>query len=212
MDKFEVVRKLGEEKLVAVIRAESKEEGFKVVDAVIAGGIKFIEVTLTVPGALDIIKELVEKYKGQDVCIGAGTVLDEETARLAILAGSSYVVSPMLKESVVKMCNRYRVACLPGVMTVKEVVEALELGVDVAKVFPGDAYSPGIIKSFKGPIPQGNFMPTGGVSIANVGEWLTAGAYAVGTGSSLTVGAKTGDYAAVTAEAQKFVAEVAKFR
>ena len=212
MDKLQVIKKLGEEKLVAVIRAESKEQGFKVIDAVKAGGIKFLEITLTVPGAIDIIKELVEKYKDEELYIGAGTVLDSETARLAILAGATYVVSPFLSEEVVKMCNRYRVPCLPGVQTIKEIVAALELGVDVAKVFPGDAYSPSIIKSFKGPIPQGNFMPTGGVSLENVGDWITAGAYAVGTGSSLTAGAKTGDYAAVTAEAKKFVEAVAKYK
>ena len=212
MDKLEVIKKLGEEKLVAVIRAESKEQGFKIIDAVRAGGIKFLEITLTVPGAIDIIKELVDKYKGEEVYIGAGTVLDPETARLAILAGATYVVSPYFSEEVVKLCNRYRVPCLPGVQTIKEIVSALECGVDVVKVFPGDAYHPGIIKSFKGPIPQGNYMPTGGVSLSNIGEWLSAGAYAVGTGSSLTAGAKTGDYQAVTEEAKKFVAEVKKFK
>lgn len=212
MDKIDVIRALKEEKVVAVIRAESKEQGIDVTEAVTKGGFKFLEVTLTVPGALDIIKELSAKYKGQDVYIGAGTVLDAETARMAILAGATYVVSPMFSEDIMKMCNRYRVVCMPGVQTVQEIVQALEMGADVLKVFPGDAYSPGIIKSFKGPIPQGNFMPTGGVSLSNIQEWLSAGAFAVGTGSSLTAGAKTGDYAAVTAEAEKFVAEVKKFK
>jgi len=210
--KINIIKKLGEEKLVAVIRAESKEQGFKIVEAVKNGGIKFLEVTLTVPGAVDIIRELVKKYKDEDVCIGAGTVLDSETARIAILAGAQYIVSPCFDEDVMKMCNRYRVPIMPGAQTVREVVSALEMGADVIKVFPGDAFSPSIIKSFKGPLPQGNFMPTGGVSLDNVKDWLAAGAYAVGTGSSLTAGAKTGDYAAVEEEARKFVAEVAKHK
>ena len=210
--KISIIKKLGEEKLVAVIRAESEEQGFKIVEAVKKGGIKFLEVTLTVPGAIDIIRELVKRYKGEDVYIGAGTVLDPETARLAILAGAAYIVSPCFCQEVMKMCNRYRVPVLPGAQTVREVVQSLEMGADVIKVFPGDAFNPSIIKSFKGPLPQGNFMPTGGVSLANAKEWLEAGAYAVGTGSSLTAGAKTGDYAAVEEEARRFVEEVEKYR
>jgi len=212
MDKIDIIKRLGEEKLVAVIRAESQEQGFQIVEAVKQGGIKFLEITLTVPGAVDIIANLVKKYKDEDIFIGAGTVLDPETARIAILAGASYIVSPYFCPDVIKMCNRYRVPVMPGCQTVREIVQSLECGVDVIKVFPGDAFSPGIIKSFKGPVPQGNYMPTGGVSLANVKDWLAAGAYAVGTGSSLTAGAKTGDYAAVTEEAKKFVAEVAKFK
>ena len=208
MDKIDIIKKLGEEKLVAVIRAESQEQGFEIVEAVKRGGIKFLEITLTVPGAVDIISFLVKKYQDEDVVIGAGTVLDPETARIAILAGAGYVVSPYFNPEVLKTCNRYRVAAMPGCQTVREVVQSLEMGADVIKVFPGDAFNPSIIKSFKGPIPQGNFMPTGGVSLSNTREWLDAGAYALGTGSSLTAGAKTGDYEAVEVEARKFVAEV----
>ena len=210
--KLNMLRRLGEEKIVAVIRAESEEQGFKIVDAVKKGGIKFLEVTLTVPGAIDIIKELTRKYKNEDIYIGAGTVLDPETARAAILAGAQYIVSPCFCPEVMKMCNRYRVPVMPGAQTVKEIVACLEMGADIVKIFPGDAYSPGIIRSFKGPLPQGLFMPTGGVSLENVKDWLAAGAYAVGTGSNLTAGAKIGDFDAVTAEAQKFVAEVAKYK
>ncbi|MCL2203445.1 MAG: bifunctional 2-keto-4-hydroxyglutarate aldolase/2-keto-3-deoxy-6-phosphogluconate aldolase [Defluviitaleaceae bacterium] len=210
--KFAMLRALGEEKVVAVIRAESEEQGFKIVDAVKKGGIKFLEITLTVPGAIDIIKELAKKYKNEDIYLGAGTVLDPETARAAILAGAAYIVSPCFSPEVMRMCNRYRVPCMPGAQTIKEIVACLEMGADIIKVFPGDAYSPSIIKSFKGPLPQGNFMPTGGVSLANVKDWFAAGAYAVGTGSNLTAGAKTGDFDAVTAEARKFVEEVGKVK
>lgn len=208
MDKIDIIQKLKSEKLVAVIRADSKEQGLKIVEAVKLGGIKFLEITLTVPGAIDIIKELVTYYKDEDVVIGAGTVLDGETARAAILAGANYVVSPSFNAEVSKLCNRYRIACISGAQTVREVLLGLEAGGDVVKIFPGDAYTPNIIKSFKGPIPQGMYMPTGGVSVENAKQWIDAGAIAVGTGSSLTKGAKTGDYESITAEAKRFVEAV----
>lgn len=212
MKRMETIRRIAESGVVAVIRAESKEQGIKIVDAVKKGGIKALEVTMTVPGAIDIIKELTEVYKNEDVIIGAGTVLDPETARACILAGAEYIVSPMLNPEVVRLCNRYRVPVMPGIMTVKEAVEALELGAEVLKVFPGNAFGPSIISAFRGPIPQGNFMPTGGVSLDNVKDWIKAGAIAVGTGSDLTKGAKTGDYDLITETAAKFVAEVKKAR
>jgi len=206
MDKLDIIAKLKEEKVVAVVRAESKEQGEKIIDSIVKGGINFIEITMTVPGAVDIIKELSEKYKSNpDVVIGAGTVLDPETARMVILAGAKYVVSPSFNPETVKMCNRYRVPVMPGIMTVKEAVEALELGVDILKVFPGNAFGPSIIKAFKGPLPQACFMPTGGVSVENAHEWIKNGAIAVGTGSNLTAGAKTGDYESITKIARDFV-------
>jgi len=206
MDKIEILSKLKEEKIVAVIRAKNKEQGLKVSEAIRKGGIKFLELTMTVPGALDIIKELSEQYKDdKEVVIGAGTVLDAETARLAILAGAKFVVSPSLSPEVIRMCHRYRVAVMPGVMTPTEALHALELGADLIKVFPGGAFGPSIIKDFKGPLPQGNFMPSGGVSVDNALEWIKNGAFAIGTGSSLTSGAQTGDYEAVTKVAEQFV-------
>lgn len=208
MDKISILKKLGEDKLVAVIRASSRDEGIAICDAVRKGGIRFLEITFTVPKAAMIIEELTDRYADEDVMIGAGTVLDAETARTAILAGAQFLVSPCFDEAMVKLCNRYRVPILPGAQTIGEVMKCLEAGADIVKVFPGDAYKPSIIKSFHGPIPQGLFMPTGGVSIDNVREWLNAGAYAVGTGSSLTKGAKTGDYEAVTREAKRFVEAV----
>ncbi|WP_338451174.1 bifunctional 2-keto-4-hydroxyglutarate aldolase/2-keto-3-deoxy-6-phosphogluconate aldolase [Niallia oryzisoli] len=210
MDKIDIIAKLRDEAIVAVIRAENKEQGLKVSDAIRQGGIKFLELTMTVPGALDIIKELSERYKGEDVVIGAGTVLDPETARLAILAGAAYVVSPNFSPEMIQLCNRYRVPVMPGVMTATEVVKAMELGVDVIKVFPGGAFGPSIIKDFKGPLPHGNFMPSGGVSLENAAQWIKNGAFAIGTGSSLTAGAKTGDYESVTKTAAEFVAIVRK--
>lgn len=208
MERLRTLMKITEEGIVAVIRAESKDQGLKIVDAVRQGGIKILEVTMTVPGAVDIIKEITEHYKNEDVIIGAGTVLDPETARACILAGAKYIVSPSINPETIKLCNRYRIPMMPGIMTVREAIEALELGAEILKIFPGSAFGPDIIKAYKGPVPQGNFMPTGGVSLSNVKDWIKAGAVAVGTGSDLTKGAKTGDYALVTQTAKAFVEAV----
>jgi 2-dehydro-3-deoxyphosphogluconate aldolase/(4S)-4-hydroxy-2-oxoglutarate aldolase len=212
MERIETIKRIMDAGVVAVIRAESKEQGIRIIDAIKEGGIKALEITMTVPGALDIIKELSERYRGEDLIIGAGSVLDPETARLCILAGAKYIVSPYFDRETVRLCNRYRVAVMPGIMTVKEAVEALECGAEILKVFPGNAFGPSIISSFKGPIPQGNFMPTGGVNLDNVKDWINAGAAAVGTGGDLTKGAKTGDYKLVTETAARFVEEVRKAR
>ena len=213
MDKLDVIRKLKEEGIVAVVRAESKEQGEKLIDAIVKGGINFIEITMTVPGAVDIIKEICEKYKeNPNIVIGAGTVLDPETARMVILAGAKYVVSPSFDLDTVRLCNRYRIPVMPGIMTVREAVMALEAGVDILKVFPGNAFGPSIISSLKGPLPQAQFMPTGGVDIDNIDKWIKAGAVAVGTGGSLTAGAKKGDYDLVTNTAKAFVDAVKKAR
>ena len=204
-----------EDCLVAVVRAKDLEQGEKVVDAIIAGGINFIEITMTMDegNPVEFIAKMAEKYRdNKDVVIGAGTVLDPETARAVILAGANYVLSPGLNADTIRMCNRYRVPMLPGVMTPTEAITALECGCDVIKIFPGNIMGPAAISSFKGPLPQGEFMPSGGVDVDNVDKWIKAGAYAVGTGSSLTKGAKTGDFAAVTAKAQEFVKAVAAAR
>ena len=215
MKKEQVLAKMKEDCLVAVVRAKDLEQGEKVVDAIIAGGINFIEITMTMDegNPVEFIAKMAEKYRGnKDVVIGAGTVLDPETARAVILAGANYVVSPGLNADTIRMCNRYRVPMLPGVMTPTEEITALECGCDVIKIFPGNIMGPAAISSFKGPLPQGEFMPSGGVDVDNVDKWIKAGAYAVGTGSSLTKGAKTGDFAAVTAKAQEFVKAVAAAR
>ena len=215
MKKEKVLARLKEDCLVAVIRAHDLEQGEKVIQAVIDGGINFIEICMTVDvgSPIDLIAAMVKKYQDNDkIVIGAGTVLDPETARMAIMAGANYVVSPGLNVETIKMCNLYRVPMLPGVLTPSEAITAMEYGCDVIKVFPGNLVGPAAISSFKGPLPQGEFMPSGGVDVDNVDKWIKAGAYAVGTGSSLTKGAKTGDYAAVTAKAQEFVAAVAAAR
>ena len=211
MKKEQVLARMREEYLVAVVRARDPQQGEKVIAAIVEGGIHFIEITMTMEegNPVDFIAAMVKQYRDHDrVVIGAGTVLDPETARAVIMAGASYVVSPGFNPETVRLCNRYRVPMMPGVMTPTEAIAAMEAGCDVIKIFPGNIMGPEAISSLKGPLPQGEFMPSGGVDVDNVDKWIKAGAYAVGTGSSLTRGAKTGDFAAVTAKAREFVAAV----
>jgi 2-dehydro-3-deoxyphosphogluconate aldolase/(4S)-4-hydroxy-2-oxoglutarate aldolase len=205
VEKEKVISKIIEGGLVAVVRAETKEEAKRITEACIAGGVVAIELTFTLPAAHEIISELAKMYSPEDILLGAGTVLDPETARIAILSGAQYIVSPCLNVDTVKLCNRYRVPIMPGAMTIKEVVEGMEAGADIIKVFPGELFGPGFIKAIKGPLPQARLMPTGGVSVENVGQWIKAGCVAVGVGSNLTAGAKNGDYASITAKAKQFI-------
>jgi 2-dehydro-3-deoxyphosphogluconate aldolase/(4S)-4-hydroxy-2-oxoglutarate aldolase len=206
MKRIGIIQKIVDIGIVAIVRTESKASALKTVEAIREGGINAIEVTMTVPGALDIIKEISETY--DDIILGAGTVLDPETARECILAGATYIICPHLNYEVINLCNRYRVPVMPGVMTVKEAIEAMELGVEILKVFPGSAFNPSIVKAIKGPLPQANLMPTGGVNLDNVADWVKNGAIAVGVGGSLTKDAKTGDYERITEKAKEFVKRI----
>lgn len=204
MDKETVITRIQECGIVAVVRAESVEQAERITDACIEGGVAAIELTFTVPHADKVIEALAKKYSEDEIILGAGTVMDAATARIAMLSGAQYIVSPYLDLDTVKMCNRYRVAVMPGIMSVREAVTAMEAGADILKVFPGELFGPKIIKAINGPIPYAKMMPTGGVTIDNVGEWIKAGAVAVGAGGALTAGAKTGDYAKITETARKF--------
>ncbi len=212
MDKEKVITRITDVGVVAVVRAENSEQAIRIADACIEGGVPAIEMTFTVPRAHKVIEDLAVKYSHGEIILGAGTVMDSETARIAILSGAEYIVSPYFNAETVKTCNRYRVPCMPGAMTIKEVVEAMEAGADIVKIFPGDVFGPKIIKDIRGPIPYAKMMPTGGVDVDNIHEWIKAGAVAVGAGSSLTAGAKTGDYAAVAAKAKEFVEKVKEAR
>lgn len=208
MNKDQVLERICDTGVVAVVRAESSGQALKIAEACLLGGICAIEITFTVEGAAEVIKTLSESNRDNRMIIGAGTVLDPETARTAILAGAQFIVSPCLNTEVVKLCNRYRVACLPGAMTVKEAVEALEAGADIIKIFPGELFGPAIIKAFRGPLPHARFMPTGGVSVENAADWIKAGSVALGVGGNLTAGAKKGDYASITAIGRQFIEKV----
>ncbi|HEX7955746.1 MAG TPA: bifunctional 2-keto-4-hydroxyglutarate aldolase/2-keto-3-deoxy-6-phosphogluconate aldolase [Pyrinomonadaceae bacterium] len=210
--KLDILRRITDAGLVAVVRAETADAARRTADAVLEGGCPAVEMTFTVPGAHRVIEELARAYKPSELILGAGTVLDPETARIAILSGASYVVAPSLNVETVRLCNRYQVPVMPGAMTVREVLEALEAGADIVKLFPGEAFGPSIIRALRGPLPQAPLMPTGGVDLSNVAEWIRAGAVAVGAGSSLTGPAKAGDFAAVTRAAREFIEKIREAR
>lgn len=210
--KMKVINQIMNIGVVAVVRAASSEQAIKISEACLKGGINAIEMTFTVPGAVDVIKDLVARYKGGEMIIGAGTVLDAETARTAILAGAQFIVSPSFNLETVKLCNRYQIPVMPGAATIKEIVEAMEAGVDIVKAFPGEALGTKFVKAVKGPLPQANIMPTGGVSLDNAADWIKAGCVAVGVGGSLTAGARTGDYQSIADMSRKFVEIVRKAR
>lgn len=211
MKKIKLLQRITEEGVVAVLRADSADDVVRMAEQAIAGGIKVIEITMTVPYALKAIEKLAGTYsstaEGDNFAIiGVGTVLDPETARAAILSGAEFVVGPSLNVKTVELCNRYRVPVMPGTMTIADIQSALELGVDIVKLFPGNLFSPSMIKAIKGPLPQANIMPTGGVSLDNLAEWVKAGAVAVGIGSDLTSeAAKTGDYSLIAKKAGQYV-------
>ncbi|WP_288162146.1 bifunctional 2-keto-4-hydroxyglutarate aldolase/2-keto-3-deoxy-6-phosphogluconate aldolase [Dubosiella newyorkensis] len=206
MGKLETIQTLKAEKLVAVIRGANFEEVNQMVDAIYKGGIHLMEITFTIPQADQVIAKIKEANADKvDMVVGAGTVMDIVSARLAILAGADFIVCPHFDKEIIKLCNLYQVPCFPGAVSVKEIADALQYGADIIKLFPGELYGPKAIKAFHGPLPQAQFMPTGGVSAENLKDWLDQGAIAVGLGGSLTKGAKTGDFKAVEAEAKKLV-------
>jgi 2-dehydro-3-deoxyphosphogluconate aldolase/(4S)-4-hydroxy-2-oxoglutarate aldolase len=210
--KYEILKRIVDVGIVAVVRAENSEKAEKIAKACIDGGIPAIEITFTVPKADRVISILKDKFPSEELIIGAGTVLDSETARIAILSGAEYIVSPSFNLDTAKLCNRYQIPYMPGCMTITEIVEAMEAGVDIIKVFPGSVYGPSIIKAIKGPLPQVALMPTGGVSLENVEQWIKNGCIAVGVGGELTKGAKSGNYKEITETAKKFIEKIKKAR
>lgn len=212
MNKEQVLKRIQDTGIIAVVRADSPEKSLKIADAVSKGGIDVIEVAMTVPFALDVIATLAKAYPGKEVLVGAGTVLDSETARAVIIAGAEYVISPHVNPEVIRICNRYQKVSIPGAMTVTEIVTALEAGADAVKVFPGEVLGPAFIKAVKGPLPYARLIPTGGVSLQNLEQWLVAGCMAVGVGGNLTAAAKKEDYEAVTTLARQYVAKIKEIR
>lgn len=213
MKKNTILNKLEAAGVIAVVRGKNKTEAIKATEALVAGGMKGIELTFTVPRAEKVIAELVEIYADhEDVVIGAGTVLDAITARIAIMAGAEYIVSPCFDLETAQICNLYQIPYLPGCMTITEMKEALKAGSDIIKLFPGSAFGPSIVKAFKAPLPHLNIMPTGGVCLENMQEWFDAGVTAVGVGGSLLAPAETGDFAAVTEVARQYMEKFAEIK
>ena len=212
MQRVELLEKIEAAGVIAVVRGDSKEQGKKACEALIAGGMKGLEITFTLPKANEVIEELIAERKDARIVIGAGTVLDATTARLAILAGAEFIVSPTFDQATAEVCNLYQIPYLPGCMTITEMKTALKAGVDIIKLFPGSAFGPAIISAFKAPLPQLNIMPTGGVNSENLGEWLSAGAIAVGAGGSLLAPAEKNDYQQVTENAREYMARYQQYK
>jgi 2-dehydro-3-deoxyphosphogluconate aldolase/(4S)-4-hydroxy-2-oxoglutarate aldolase len=213
VSKAKVLAALKEIGLVPVLRAESVEKAMALAEAIAAGGVTVLEVTMTVPGAIQVMRQLAEKRP--DILIGAGTVLDAETARMCILEGAQFVVSPALNLATIDMCHRYSIPVLPGALTPTEIVTAWEAGADVVKVFPCSALGGAkYLTALKGPLPHIDLIPTGGVSVATAAEFLAAGAFALGVGSDL-VDAKAmaaGKPEVVTETARKYLQIVKEHR
>lgn len=211
VQKFKTINQLIETGVIGVVRAETSKQGMEIAKACLAGGIDTIELTFTVPNADQVIGKLTEQF-GSEMVIGAGTVLDSATARIAILAGASFIVSPGFSLETAKLCNRYQVPYIAGCMTITEMTTAMEAGVDIIKLFPSPVFGPEFIELIKGPLPHANIMPTGGINLDNIDQWIKSGCLLVGASSDLTAPAKTGDYAGVTALAKKFVTKVKEAR
>lgn len=192
--------------VIAVLRGANADT---VVDTAVAlreGGVTAIEVTADTPGAIEMISDVADELDGDETIVGAGTVLDSETCRSALLAGAEFVVSPSLHEDVIETCNRYGAPVAPGVMTPTEAVRAYECGADVVKVFPASTLGPGHLSSMKGPLGQIPMIPTGGVTVDNAGDYIEAGAVAVGAGSALVddEACANGDFETITETARRF--------
>lgn len=207
MSKSDTINSLKRQQLVVVIRGTSATEGIQASNACIKGGITAIEVAYTNPFANDIIADLVKKYKQDpNVCIGAGTVLDATTARLAIMAGAQYIVSPSFNAETAKICNLYAVPYIPGCFTITEITLALENGCEIIKLFPGNALSPQYITTIKAPIPQITIMVTGGVNLENANQWIASGAAIIGIGGEFNKLAANGSFEQITQISKEYVA------
>lgn len=213
MKKTAILNKLENAGVIAVVRGETVEEAIKASNAIVKGAITGIELTFTVPNADHAIAELAANYKKDPtIVIGAGTVLDAVTARLAIMAGAEFIVSPCFDKETAKICNLYQIPYLPGCMTITEMKTALTYGADIVKLFPGSAFGPSIVKAFKAPLPHLNIMPTGGVSLANMQDWFAAGVVAVGVGGNLLAPAAIGDFEKVTEVATQYADKLKSIR
>ncbi len=214
MNKQGVLRKIAEVGLVPVVRAQSADEAMRAIDAIRAGGVPILEITMTVPGALGVMETVAQRF-GSEVVLGAGTVLDAETARACILAGAQFVVSPALDLPTIALCRRYGIAVTPGALTPTEVVAAWSAGADAVKVFPcGALGGASYIKSLKAPLPQIDLIPTGGVSLKTAGDFIKAGSFALGVGADLVdlAALREGNAKAVTDKAREFVRIVKEAR
>ena len=207
MNKSRTITRIIETGLIPVVRAESSDIAMRAIDAIKEGGISVLEITMTVPGAIRVIEEVARRF-GEDAIVGAGTVLDAETARACILAGAQFIVSPALDLDTISCCRRYSIPVMPGAMTPSEVVTAWKAGADFVKVFPANAVGgASYIKALKAPLPQVELVPTGGVSLKTAADFIKAGAAALGVGADLvdTAALRNGEDKVISARAKQFI-------
>jgi len=214
MDKRNVLERIHSVGVIPVVRAASADEAIAVAEVIGEGGIPILEITMTVPGAVDVIDELSKRY-GDDVLVGAGTVLDQEAAHACIEAGAQFMVSPALNLQTIEMCKEHSIAVFPGTLTPTEVVTAWQAGADAVKVFPCSAVGgPKYLRALKAPLPQIKLIPTGGVSLSTAKDFIAAGAWALGVGADLvnTEAIRSGERESVIAVARSYVAAVREAR
>jgi len=214
MNKTEVIKQIKDIGLIPVVRATSADEAMRAIDAIREGGVSVLEITMTVPGAVGVIEQLTKKY-GSDVLVGAGTVLDAETARACMLSGAQFIVSPALNMETIECCRRYGVAVMPGALTPTEVVQAWTAGADLVKVFPAGALGgASYLKALKAPLPHIELVPTGGVSLKTAADFIKAGASALGVGADLVdlKAIRDGQASVITERAKQFVQIVREAR
>ena len=207
MNKQDVLRQILEVGIIPVVRAATADEAMRAIDAIKEGGVSVLEITMTVPGAVSAIEEVAKRY-GAEAVVGAGTVLDAETARICILAGAQFIVSPALNHDTIACCRRYSIAVLPGALTPSEVLDAWTAGADFVKVFPANALGgASYIKSLKAPLPHIELVPTGGVSLQTAGDFIKAGSAALGVGADLVdiKALREGRSKLITERARQFV-------
>ena len=214
MNKNDVLKQIRDIGLIPVVRATSADEAMRAIDAIREGGISVLEITMTVPGAVSVIEQVAKSY-GNDALVGAGTVLDPETARACILNGAQFVVSPALNIETIECCRRYGIAVMPGALTPTEVVQAWTAGADFVKVFPAGALGgASYLKALKAPLPQIELVPTGGVSLKTAADFIKAGASALGVGADLVdlKAIRDGQANVVTERAKQYVEIVRQAR
>lgn len=213
LSKLDVLNAIHTTGAVLIVRLDSAQEALDVSRAAIAGGIRALEITLSVPNALEIVRALSDEYESQGVAVGAGTVLDAQAAFASVQAGARILVSPNLNRGMLQTANRYQAVSISGAYTPTEIVDTMEAGADIVKLFPTDAVGPGYVRTVRAPLPQAPLLPAGGVTPENVGDWFAAGVGAVGVGSYVTKAARAdGDLRKVTAAASEFLAAIAAAR
>lgn len=197
---------------VAIVRCDSPDEALRIGEGCARGGAAAVEITFSVPNAIDVIRALVDRFGGAELLVGAGTVLDPRMAQAALDAGAQYIIAPAFDPATVRFCAERGVAVMPGAMTPTEILAAHNAGADVVKLFPGEFLGVQFVRAVRAPLPHIPLMPTGGVTLENIGRWIEAGVFAVGIGSYVSAPAKSGDIAGVAERARNLTAKIAEVR